>query len=74
MIRTFRDVIDLWPSAAELALAIGTSAEAVKKWRQRNSIPAEWWMSIVKSAPGGAHVTADVLASLASRDLREAAE
>lgn len=51
-----------------MATELGARVEAVRKWRQRNSIPAEWWQAIAATAPGKtAGVTAEVMASLAAR-------
>jgi len=72
---SFRSIIDLWPSVDAMADEIGASAMAVRKWWQRNRIPAEWW-SAVLSAPRvkKAHITtAELLAALAARRM-EAAE
>lgn len=72
---SFRSIIDLWPSTDAMADELRASPMAVRKWWQRNRIPAEWW-SAVLSAPRvkAAHIiTADLLAALAARRM-EAAE
>ena len=45
-----RSIIDQWPSRAELAKDMGVSYDSTKKWRQRNSIPADYWLKIVRHA------------------------
>lgn len=52
MIKDFKSVIDLWPSLAALAEDIVVEIEAVRKWRQRGSIPAEYWVPMVEAAKG----------------------
>lgn len=75
MTKSFRDVIDLWGSPDAMAKQIGASPWAVRKWRQRNNIPAEWWVDIVRAATRiDLPVTFAVLANLAARDTPEAAE
>lgn len=46
----FRDIIDLWPSAAYLAGEIGASPGLVASWKHRNSIPPKWWEKIERAA------------------------
>ena len=52
MVSTFQEVIDLWPnpSASVLAADINTTVERVRKWRQRNSVPGEWFQPIAQAA------------------------
>lgn len=47
---TFSDIIARWPSAVALAEDIGESEITVRSWKQRNSIPARHWLSIVRAA------------------------
>ena len=42
-------IIDLWPSGAVLASDVGSTADAVKKWRKRG-IPPKHFASVVKAA------------------------
>lgn len=68
MAQTFREIIGLWPSPDVLAAEIGAKPETVRKWRQRDSIPAEWWVAIIEAAKArGNELTTDNLASLAAR-------
>ncbi len=50
MVNSFRDVIGLWPSLSAAAQETGASYEQVKKWRERDSIPGQWWLSVVQAA------------------------
>ena len=50
MAHSFRDIIGLWPSPDALATELGAKPETVRKWRQRDSIPAGWWIDIVEAA------------------------
>jgi hypothetical protein len=76
---SFRSIIELWgpkdAHGARLAMAseIGGSAGMVTKWWQRDSIPPEYWSSILATERArGAGVTADLLTELAARDVAEA--
>ena len=71
--RTFRDVIELWPSKEALADEIGARGAAVSKWWQRDSIPAERWSAILATSNARrAGLSSDVLTELAARDFSEA--
>ncbi|WP_159585961.1 carph-isopro domain-containing protein [Chelativorans xinjiangense] len=73
MYTSFQDVIGLWPSPDAMAQEIGASLPAARKWKQRNSIPAEWWNDIVSAARRHGHlISVDDLAALAASK-REAA-
>lgn len=70
---TFRDIINLWPSAEDLGRDIEIPGGLVRLWRRRDNIPAAYWLDIVTAAeartiPG---VTLERLATLAK--VREAA-
>lgn len=68
MAQSFRDIIDLWPSPDALAGDVGAKAETVRKWRQRDSIPAEWWLPVIEAGRKQGHeVTADLFTQLAGR-------
>ena len=68
MFETFRDVIDLWATPDVLAGEINARVETVRKWRQRDSIPAEWWLSIISRPTAiNAHVSLEIMARLAAR-------
>jgi hypothetical protein len=62
---SFRSVVALWASCEALAADIGAPATAVRKWSQRDRIPADWWVPIVESEIGKANgVTVEILARL----------
>lgn len=44
------DVIDWWPSAAELARQLGVKPQTVQKWRIRRNIPASYWPALIVAA------------------------
>jgi len=68
----FRAVIALWGSSKDLASDLGTSPERTRKWSERNSIPAEWWLSILTTSVARRNgLTADALAAIADRALCE---
>lgn len=63
--KTFREVIDLWPSISAFAADIGVSYVTAQVMRHRNSIAAKHWRSVVESAEErGLDVTYELLASL----------
>lgn len=73
--KTFRDIIGLWPSHRAMAGDCGAKHWAVAKWHQRDRIPAEWWNAVVDGAAKAGHrsVTVEILADIASSRRAEAA-
>lgn len=70
--KTFRAIIELWPTRESLSEEIGARASTVSKWWQRDTIPAEWWSSVLNTERARlAGLTAENLASLAARELAE---
>jgi hypothetical protein len=70
---TFRSIIELWPSREAMAAEIGAGASAVSKWWQRDSVPAEWWSTILLTDVACANcLTAELLTALAAREPVEA--
>lgn len=68
-ISSFRDVVALWPSPAVMASDIGAGVAAVRKWPQRDVIPAEWWVPILQTdVARRSGITAELLATLAARE------
>jgi hypothetical protein len=66
MVKSFRDVVALWPAPEALAAEVGATHWAVHKWRHRNAIPAEWWLPILKTETARRHaLNAETLAKLA---------
>jgi hypothetical protein len=65
---SFRAIIGLWSSIDAMAVEIGAPVTAVRKWSQRDRIPAEWWQAIAQAPV--AHrsgVTAELMAELIAR-------
>lgn len=48
--RTAAEIIDLWPSRADLARDLDVSYQTVSKWRLRRSIPPAYWKRLLISA------------------------
>jgi hypothetical protein len=71
---SFREVIALWPTAADLGSACGVDAGTVRSWKARNSIPPEHWPAIVQNARAHAYrgVTLEGLAALVTPRKRKA--
>jgi hypothetical protein len=65
---SFQSIIDLWPSREAMAAEIGAKPAAVSKWWQRDSVPAEWWSTILATERAvGAGLNAEALTALAAR-------
>jgi hypothetical protein len=65
MVDSVRNIIALWKSPEALAAEIGANVEAVRKWRQRGRIPADWWVPIARTPVGrSAGLTVEQMASL----------
>ena len=64
---TFAEVIELWPTAVDLANDIGQKEVTVRQWKRRG-IPAEYWTAIVQAAErrNFTQVTYEMLARLAA--------
>lgn len=70
MANTFREIVELWPSPDALAEDIGAKFETVRKWRQRDNIPAEWWLPVIDAAKARNLVlTSDQFAAIAARKI-----
>ena len=50
IMKTFKEIINLWPSQAELARDLGALPETVGKWHQRNRVPGWRWLPMVEAA------------------------
>lgn len=69
---SFKNIIALWPSPADLAKEVGAGVEAVMKWRYRNNIPAEWWERVAATDRAkAANVTIEEMASMLARSTFE---
>lgn len=63
--KNHEEVIELWPSLAELASDAGKSEEAVRKWKERKWIPPVCWKAVADAAAKRAYpINIDLLASL----------
>lgn len=49
---TFAAVIGLWPTAEALAGDLGLGGVTVRAWRNRNSIPPEYWRPLIAAGGG----------------------
>ena len=68
MAQSFREIIKLWPTPDALAGEIGAKPETVRKWRQRDSIPAEWWLPVIEAGnTAGKDLSAEQFTAIASR-------
>lgn len=69
-ITRFSDVCARWPGGREaLAKALRVRDQRVRKWHERDNIPAEFWADIVAAArvAGVAGIDTDTLATIASQ-------
>jgi hypothetical protein len=66
---SFRDVVNCWESAEQLAADLKEKGVTVRQWRNRDSIPPEYWPRLVVAATGRgfSDVTLELLAALAAR-------
>lgn len=46
---SFAEVINLWPSATELAVVLDVEAVTVRAWRRRG-IPSRYWSAVAQAA------------------------
>ena len=81
--QTFRDIIALWQTAAELSEDSGVSVYIVRSWKERDNIPGHHFNAVVRAAEAGraraedtgdtdkaelfSAITLDLLADLAAR-------
>jgi len=66
--KTFKQIIDLWPSLNALALDLDITPNRVAVWKHRDSIPCEFWLDLVntkvaKDAKLPLHTLAELSAS-----------
>lgn len=69
--QTFAEIINLWPSAVELAADVGVKEVTARAWKARG-IPAEYWADLIAAAARRQinGITADLLLEIASRQRR----
>ena len=66
MVQSFKKIIDFWDSPVAMADEVGARVETVKKWKQRDSIPGDWWLAIAQSETGqNKNLTVEQMATLA---------
>ncbi len=41
-----------WDIVAETALRLGVSGDAIRKWRERGSVPGKWHLPIISASKG----------------------
>ena len=49
---TFKSYIGRWGRPENLAEDLGIPTERARKWALRESIPAEYWLSVIAAAKG----------------------
>ena len=66
---SFAAIINLWPSAEEMAADLGEKGVTVRQWRNRGSIPSDRWLAVAAAAAnrGFSSVTLELLAGLAAK-------
>ena len=50
MIKTHRQILELWPNDDVVAIDLGDKPATVKQWRYRDRIPADRWVGLVAAA------------------------
>lgn len=67
-IKQFRDVIFLWPTAAEFGRDLGIGEVSARAMKNRNSIPSKYWDKVVKAAHerGIGDISLEALSKIAS--------
>lgn len=74
--RTFANIIDLWPQPAPVTFAddIGEEAGTCRQWRNRETIPPRVWTRVVAAAErrGIPGVTFEGLAKIAADQAKAA--
>ena len=70
--KTFTDIIALWPHKTEFAADLGVPYERAKAWSTRNSIPGQYFSAVAAAAQGRGldSVTVDVLSTIAASSQR----
>lgn len=65
--KTFKEILDLWANASELARDMSEKPSTVRKWKARNNIPAHKWLDLIAIADkqGVGPIPLQLLAELA---------
>jgi hypothetical protein len=50
--KTAQDIIDAFDTRAQLAHAMGETANTVRKWHESNRIPPRYWRALMRLVPG----------------------
>ena len=65
---SFRTIIELWDTREAMAAEVGARPQAVSKWWQRDSLPADWWAAVLRTKRAkAAGIDAAKLTALAAR-------
>lgn len=66
-VMTFHDIIKSWGSLGSLAADLDLPVKNVRRWEDTGSIPADWYLAVVKAAKrrGFNHVTLPALCAAA---------
>jgi hypothetical protein len=68
--RSFRSIVELWPSRDSMAAEVGAYPNLVSKWWQRNSIPVEWWQTVLSTRTAReAGLTAALFVKMSAREV-----
>lgn len=72
-LKTFRDVVALWPTAAALARKLRQKPTNIRDWKARDKIPGKYWVAVVAQAQadGFRGVTIDRLIRITRAKKRE---
>jgi hypothetical protein len=49
-VESFTDVVNQWPSMGDMADDMQANYDTIRKWRDRNSIPAPMWFEVLRAA------------------------
>ena len=72
--RTYQDLIAIWPTVADFARDIGVGYQTARKMRDRNSVGSKYWKTVIQAACArGVYLTAEDLLRMSrtSRARRE---
>ena len=50
MIKTHKQILEMWPNSTVASSDIGESSSKIRIWKSRNSIPAKHWKRLVAAA------------------------
>lgn len=65
--KTFREIIDLWPTQSAFSRVIGVNRQNVSEWHRRNKIPDRYWRATLEAMRAyGYELDADYLLDVLS--------